>query len=480
MAAGPVVVIGAGAAGLTAALALSRQGADVVVVDRDNPPPEVDRPHEAFDAWQRPQLPHGRQPHGFLGRSVREYRAHAPDVLDFLAEHGVVPEQGPMAFIPPAERLPGDEEIAWLPTRRLVFELLLRRHVEQQPGVEIRSRTTVRGLSSTPDGPGGRPRLRGVVLDDGTALAADWVVDASGRRGGIGDLLDDIGAGRMPRRSQPCGVSYYTRHYRLLDDATPVWLVTAARADEPHLFYAGFAGDDRTFSILLGPPTWDHDMRGLRDAGCWEAVARSLPAVAPWLAEGRSEPISDVLAMAGNHNVLHEPLVDGLPTAIGYLPIGDALCVTDPVYAWGVSLAVTQVFAAAAALSAHDDPVDVMCAYADSVMPELRACYEESARTDRIRDARSRGVEPEAVTAVDLDRAELFREGLQPGIVGDSILMRAYLRRLNLLEPFDAVWANEDVVRRSREQQQRTRANPPPAAVPPRDELLELVAPALV
>ena len=232
----------------------------------------------------------------------------------------------------------------------------------------------VRGLSSTPDGPGGRPRLRGVVLDDGTALAANWVVDASGRRGAIPDMLDEIGAAPMPRRSQPCGLTYYSRHFRLLDDS-PAWMAASVRTDEPPMYFSGSAGDASTICFLLAPPTWDRDLRALRDNECWDAVARSLPAVAPWLEDSRTVPITDVLVMAGHHNVLREPVVDGLPSVLGYLPVGDALCITDPIYAWGASLAVTQAFAAASALSRHDDAVDVVADYATTVMPEARTAY---------------------------------------------------------------------------------------------------------
>ena len=480
MAAGRVVVIGAGVSGLIAALAASRDGADVVIVDRDDPPPSSLRePQDAFGEWPRAQVVQGKQPHNFLARTVLQLRQHAPDVLDMLADHGVVPDPGPMVLIPADDRVPGDEDIAWLPTRRLVFELLLRRYVEQQSGVQLRSPATVRGLSSTQDGPGGRPRLRGVVLDDGTAIAADWVIDASGRRGAIRDLLDETGAEAMPRRSQPCGLTYYSRHFRVLDD-TPTWMAAGIRTDEPPLYYAGFSGDSGTICILLAPPTWDRDLRGLRDRESWDAVARLLPAVAPWLDDARTEPLTDVLAMAGHHNVLHEPVVDGRPTVLGYLPVGDALCITDPIYAWGASLAVTQAFAAAGALARHDDPGDVICDYAAAVMPEARIAYDLSASLDRIRDARLRGAEPEAVTDWDLEREALMREGIRHGMLGDSTLFRAYLRWLNMLDPVDAIYTDEDVVRRARPHQESYRANPPSAAAPPRDELLRLMQPAKV
>src|SRR3954468_21526243 len=89
MAAGRVVVIGAGVAGLTAALAISRTGAEVVIVDRDEPPPPFDDPKEAFSGWPRQQVVQSRQPHNFLARTVLQFREHAPDVLAMLAEHGV-------------------------------------------------------------------------------------------------------------------------------------------------------------------------------------------------------------------------------------------------------------------------------------------------------------------------------------------------------------------------------------------------------
>lgn len=479
MTTGRVVVIGAGIAGLTAALAIARNGAEVVVVDRDDPPPpSLREPVDAFDGWDRAQVVQARQPHNFLARTVLQFRQHAPDVLDMLADHGVVPEPGPMALIPEDARVPGDEEIAWLPTRRLVLELLLRRHVEQQPGVEIRSGTTVRGLSSTSD-VAGLTRLRGVVLDDGTALAADWVVDASGRRGAIADFLEETGASPLPRRSQPCGLTYYARHFRLLEEV-PGWMVTGVRTDEPPLYFAGFFGDARTICLLLAPPTWDREMRALRETQHWDAVARALPPVAPWLDEGRAEPTTDVLVMAGHHNVLREPVVAGQPAVLGYLPIGDALCITDPIYAWGASLAVTQAFAAADALARHVDPADAVCDYADLVMPEARVAYDLSASLDRIRDARLRGIEPEAVTDEDIEREALMREGIRPGLLADPLLFRAYMRWLNMLDPVDSIYTDEDVVRHAGVHREAYRANPHAAGVPPREELLRVMQLAAV
>ena len=113
-------------------------------------------------------------------------------------------------------------------------------------------------------------------------------------------------------------------------------------------------------------------------------------------------------------------------------------------------------------------------------MPEARAAYDLSASLDRIRDAKLHGVEPDSVTAEESEREAVMREGIRPGMLGDPVMFRAYLRWLNLLDPMDAIFRNEDVVRRAQPHREHYRAFPPAAAVPPRDELVRLMQPATV
>ena len=65
-------------------------------------------------------------------------------------------------------------------------------------------------------------------------------------------------------------------------------------------------------------------------------------------------------------------------------------------------------------------------------------------------------------------------------MLGDSTLFRAYLRWLNMLDPADAIFGDEDVVRRARNVQAQCRANPPATALPSREELLRVMQPARV
>ena len=73
-----------------------------------------------------------------------------------------------------------------------------------------------------------------------------------------------------------------------------------------------------------------------------------------------------------------------------------------------------------------------------------------------------------------------MREGIRPGILGDPVLFRAYMRWLNMLDPVDAIYVDEDVARHAQPHRDRYRAQSPSAAVPPREELLQLMQPARV
>ena len=62
-----VLVIGAGMAGLWTALALGPTGREVVLLERDPPPPDGG-PDEAFEGWTRRGVGHLRHSHAFLAR----------------------------------------------------------------------------------------------------------------------------------------------------------------------------------------------------------------------------------------------------------------------------------------------------------------------------------------------------------------------------------------------------------------------------
>ena len=80
------MVIGAGVAGLGSALALSRAGHQVTLVERDATPLPAD-PDAAFE-WDRRGAPQVRHSHALLARLRNLLRDRYPDVLDALLDAG--------------------------------------------------------------------------------------------------------------------------------------------------------------------------------------------------------------------------------------------------------------------------------------------------------------------------------------------------------------------------------------------------------
>ena len=197
-----VVIMGGGPSGLLAAILLGRQGHRVTVIERDEAPPFTG-PEAVFRRWARRGLPQARQPHMFLGRAVRVLRQEAPDILDDLLVAG--------ALRLPVDLGDGPGDAA-LCSRRLTFEAVLWRAAWRQPGVTLRNASAVADYVLT--GSGTR-RVRGVRLEDGEALHADLVVDASGRRSPTPRLLARHGLRPPVEVAQECGLLYISRYYRL-------------------------------------------------------------------------------------------------------------------------------------------------------------------------------------------------------------------------------------------------------------------------
>src|SRR3954451_9888113 len=142
-----VVVIGAGVGGLGSALALSRQGHDVTVLERDRTPLPHD-PDEAFE-WDRRGAPQVRHSHAMLARLRNLLRDRYPDVLEALYAAGVT--DWPLTVnLPPtiddASPQPGDEDLVMLAGRRTTFEWVLRTTVLGAPHVSLLDGVAVDGL----------------------------------------------------------------------------------------------------------------------------------------------------------------------------------------------------------------------------------------------------------------------------------------------------------------------------------------------
>src|ERR1700744_2400104 len=199
-----VLVIGAGMAGLWTALALAPTGREVILLERDPPPPEGGA-DEAFDSWARRGVGHLRHSHAFLARLRLIIRDEHPQLLEELLAAGCrdLGFEGGLTDIHKRSYTPEpvDNDLAVLTSRRTTLELIMRRYVERQPNVTIRSGAFVKALLVTPGSP---PSVTGVVIEDAEGRhepPADFVADAAGRTSASIDQLREAGA-TIPEESE--------------------------------------------------------------------------------------------------------------------------------------------------------------------------------------------------------------------------------------------------------------------------------------
>jgi 2-polyprenyl-6-methoxyphenol hydroxylase-like FAD-dependent oxidoreductase len=449
-----IVVAGGGVAGLATALAVARAGHSAVVLERDAVPPQ-DRPGDAFGVERR-GIPHFVQPHAFLPRGRRVLQDLAPDVLDDLIAAGAEPQDLGLKLRGPPE--PGDEDLVYLWVRRPLIEWALRRAADAEPGVELRPGAEVAGLVTSDDG----RRALGVALAGGAPVAGDLVVDALGR------YRCPPGWPRAGAEPFDSGVVYFSRYFRLVDGVEHLdWPLLNPRGDLGYMGFNTFRGDNRTYAVVVLVPSADRELRVLRHEDAWMAACRAMRPLDLTTSPGYGQPITGVLPMGGLMNVDRT----GDPGVYGLVAVGDALCHTDPAFAYGVSFALAHAQALARATGEGPDAEAVARRYRDSVAPEARERHRLACATDDARARRWRG------ERLDVGRRDgcyplfAFTTALATAPHDDRILRRT-VRRIGLLDRTDAFDRDDDVQGRIESVFARVMASPPPTPGPPREEML--------
>ncbi len=469
---GRVIVVGGGVAGLGVAIGLSRRGVPVTVFERD-PQAECVTGEEAFNDWKRPGVSQFRHAHGFSARSRNLLLDYAPEVVDDLLADGVEVVNFFKLLAPPELWTEADDAYGALWTRRPGFELALRRHAERV--ADLRSPVAVAGLTFADEF--GRPRrVTGVRLADGTVVEADLTVDAGGRRSPVPKWLNDSRVD-IGLDEQDCDIVYFTRYYRRNPSGLPALaLVSGGAGITDRIGFNTFIGDHDTYALLMVCRADDRPLFRLREPAVFEAVARQIRMFAPWVDEENGSPLHSPEMMSGNRNRRWRYLADGQPAVLGLLPVGDALCSTNPFYGWGASLALTHAFAAAAAIAeCGADLRDTLEAYEARIGTEADEVYRESSADDRFRIYNWRRQAPPDWDRDEMERRDLVR-CVAAGATKDAVLGRAFLRRINLLESPANLLADPDVVEHARNTQRILAAKARRRRGPDGGEIEELIS----
>ena len=443
------------------ALLLARDGHRVSLIERDR----FDAGEStAATSWERRGIPHFMQPHAFIPRGRAELRQQLPDVYDALIAAGASHvDVGPKL---PGDARPEDVDLQFMGVRRPLIEWALRRAVLDEPRIEVHHGVSASGVGLE------RGRVTSTRFGD-SELEVDLVVDASGRRTATADWIGDAAGGE----TTDCGVIYYSRYYRVRDGIElpqGPWLL-GPRGDLGYMAYSTFPGDNRTFAGLLAVPPGVPGWRLLKNAVAFEAAVASIPMLAGWINEDSVEPLTDVMTMAGLRNTTRH--FDPAST-IGLVPVGDALCHTDPVLAHGLSFALIHAGELAVALREHVDVGDAACAYTAAVTPALRERFALASQLDAQRLRMWLG-EPVDFAHRDGDYALFSMVAGAAAATVDPDVARMFVRRIGLLDSTTVLDADETMQRRIEALFQEIAKLPRPAAGPSRDDMMALTAAAV-
>lgn len=449
----PVVIVGAGIAGLGTALLLARSGRPVVVLERDG---AGDDPSAGVtEDGVRRGVPQGRHTHGLLARLSDELRQRLPDVHDTLLAAGAAELALP--------GVAGDYRV--LLARRATLEAALRAAASAEPGIELRAGTAVSGVvgvDAAPDGqegprsrPGtvavgtGRagtpavPTVTGVRLADGTVLPAGVVVVAAGRRSDVAAWAAPLGV-TLDEERRDHGLVYLTRWYRYERPGEP--------PVEPRVFgdvgfckYLAVPADGGLLSVSFCLSAGDDLRAELARPEAFDRAVDVLPDPVGFLRVHRGAPVGAVHPMGGLGNRLRRFTDDaGEPRVLGLHAVGDAHTSTNPIHGRGCSVALVQAGMLADAFAAHPgDPRARATAYEAACRAELEPWYRLSVMADQPRSAMTSEMRQASASLQALFGAVVG------GLVDEPLLVDACSRVINMCTTPDALFMEPEVMARA-------------------------------
>ena len=330
------IVVGAGIAGLAMAAALAGKFTKVVVLDRDALPSE---------AAPRMGAGQGAHAHQLLKAGEESLERLLPGITRQFYGAGAIEMRvgrdiGVYDFGGWLEECDAGFSVTSL--SRPVYEKILRERVAALPGVSVKAETDVRRLL-VEDG-----RCVGVELEDGTALSADLVVDATGMTGPLIRQLAQEGHAEFESEHVKINVAYTTGRFRRKAHGGPkgVYMLPAP----PHRHFG--------FMLPVENDEWIISVGGRgadvppRDVNSFRAYAREMPDGVVHERIKDAELVSELKTFRKG-TASRRKVWEAKTWPERLLAAGDALNSVNPTYGQGMTVAACAADALSGILSAR-------------------------------------------------------------------------------------------------------------------------------
>jgi 2-polyprenyl-6-methoxyphenol hydroxylase-like FAD-dependent oxidoreductase len=422
------VVVGAGMAGLAAAKAIAPHFEKVTVFDRDSLP---DAPSP------RSGTPQARHTHALLAGGHFALDRLFPGIEIDLMDAGAVRMRLRRDFrleLPGFDPFPqrdfGYDQFA---LSRPALERVCRHRVEQEPNVEMRPRARVTEVIASPD----NTRAAGVRFEDvrGTAgtLAADLVVDASGRISLTEGFLEAIAWQKPSTIEIGMDQAYSTLVFEKPDDAPTDWLAVIHAPAPPKSSRHGviFPMEGGRWSASLAE---DHKAPPGDVEGFMEFVASfRTPTIHRAIRDAKR--VGDVarFRMPASVRCAYDRL-DRFPR--GLIPLGDSACRFPPIFGQGMSVAAQECSVLAGLIESRRWRADPLDGLAEAFLAEIQPLLETpwSHAMAELVHPETRGERPP-----DLEQKLKYGRALLQLSAEDPEIDRTLSEVRALLKPFSAL-----------------------------------------